>query len=52
MFFIGQSNGESRAEEAALRALTNPLLGELPTESASGLLVTIRGGEDMTLFEV
>ncbi|RHY15660.1 hypothetical protein DYB25_012811, partial [Aphanomyces astaci] len=29
-----------------------PLLGDLPTEHATGLLVTIRGGEDMTLYEV
>lgn len=41
-----------RAEQAAEQALVNPLLGDLPTESALGLLVTIRGGDDMTLFEV
>jgi cell division protein FtsZ len=48
----GNASGERRAEKAAEQALVNPLLGDLPTESAVGLLVTIRGGEDMTLFEV
>lgn len=48
----GVSSDENRAQIAAEQALVNPLLGELPTESARGLLVTIRGGEDMTLFEV
>lgn len=48
----GSATGEQRAEKAAEQALVNPLLGDLPTESAVGLLVTIRGGEDMTLFEV
>ncbi|CAI5744178.1 unnamed protein product [Peronospora destructor] len=48
----GVSSEESRARKAAEQALVNPLLGDLPTESAHGLLVTIRGGEDMTLFEV
>jgi len=48
----GRASGEDRAQQAAEQALVTPLLGELPTESARGLLVTIRGGEDMTLFEV
>ncbi|KAI9912633.1 hypothetical protein PsorP6_005418 [Peronosclerospora sorghi] len=48
----GISCGKGRAQKAAEQALVNPLLGDLPTESAHGLLVTIRGGEDITLFEV
>ncbi|KAJ0410404.1 hypothetical protein P43SY_002736 [Pythium insidiosum] len=48
----GVAVGPERAAKAAEQALVNPLLGDLPTESAVGLLVTIRGGEDMTLFEV
>lgn len=48
----GTSSDADRAEKAAAQALVNPLLGDLPTESALGLLVTIRGGDDMTLFEV
>ncbi|CCI46258.1 unnamed protein product [Albugo candida] len=41
-----------RALQSAEQALINPLLGDLPMESASGLLVTIRGGEDLRLHEV
>ncbi|EQC33966.1 cell division protein FtsZ [Saprolegnia diclina VS20] len=52
MMGSGQATGDDRAQVAAHAALNNPLLGELPMDSASGLLVTIRGGEDMTLFEV
>uniref|UniRef100_M4B4P3 Cell division protein FtsZ n=1 Tax=Hyaloperonospora arabidopsidis (strain Emoy2) TaxID=559515 RepID=M4B4P3_HYAAE len=48
----GVSSEEGRARKAAEQALVNPLLGDLPTESAHGLLVTIQGGQDMTLFEV
>lgn len=48
----GVSSEKGRARKAAEQALVNPLLGDLPTESAHGLLVTIQGGEDMTLFEV
>nr|CCA18008.1 cell division protein ftsZ putative [Albugo laibachii Nc14] len=49
----GSSNEPSvRALQAAEEALINPLLGDLPMESASGLLVTIRGGEDLRLHEV
>ncbi|KAG9413338.1 hypothetical protein AC1031_012557 [Aphanomyces cochlioides] len=52
MMGSGQASGENRAEAAARAAMSTPLLGDLPTENATGLLVTIRGGEDMTLFEV
>lgn len=49
---LGCAEGLDRAKVAATQALSNPLLGTLPTESASGLLVTITGGQDMKLFEV
>ncbi|ETW07315.1 cell division protein FtsZ [Aphanomyces invadans] len=52
MMGSGQACGANRAEEAAHAAMSTPLLGDLPTEHATGLLVTIRGGEDMTLYEV
>ncbi|ETV64770.1 cell division protein FtsZ [Aphanomyces astaci] len=52
MMGSGQAAGANRAEEAAYAAMSTPLLGDLPTEHATGLLVTIRGGEDMTLYEV
>jgi cell division protein FtsZ len=49
---IGFSSGaENRAKEAAERALRSPLIDEEIT-GASGILLSIAGGEDMTLIEV
>jgi cell division protein FtsZ len=49
---IGFSSGtENRAREAAERALRSPLIDEEIT-GASGILLSIAGGEDMTLIEV
>jgi cell division protein FtsZ len=49
---IGFSSGtDNRAKEAAERALRSPLIDEEIT-GASGILLSIAGGEDMTLIEV
>ncbi len=48
---IGESDTESRVEEATRRALTNPLL-DVSYEGATGALIHISGGEDLTLEEV
>jgi cell division protein FtsZ len=49
---IGFSSGsENRAREAAERALRSPLIDEEIT-GASGILLSIAGGDDMTLIEV
>jgi len=48
---IGESDTESRVEEAVRRALTNPLL-DVSYEGASGALIHITGGDDLTLDEV
>jgi cell division protein FtsZ len=49
---IGFSSGtENRAREAAERALRSPLIDE-EISGASGILLSIAGGEDMTLIEV
>ncbi len=48
---IGESDTESRVEEATRRALTNPLL-DVSYDGASGALIHVSGGEDMTLEEV
>jgi cell division protein FtsZ len=49
---IGFSSGqENRAKEAAERALRSPLIDEEIT-GASGILLSIAGGDDMTLIEV
>ncbi len=48
---IGESDSEQRAEEAVKRALSNPLL-DVSYEGASGALIHITGGDDLTLDEV
>ena len=48
---IGESDSEHRVEEAAKRALTNPLL-DVSYEGATGALLHISGGPDLTLDEV
>jgi len=49
---IGFSSGdENRAQEAAERALRSPLIDEEIT-GATGILLSIAGGDDMTLIEV
>ena len=45
------SAGENRAKEAAERALRSPLIDEEIT-GATGILLSIAGGDDMTLIEV
>src|SRR2546426_182610 len=48
---IGTGSGETRAAEAARQAITSPLL-EQSIDGARGVLFTITGGPDLTLFEV
>ena len=48
---IGESGSERRVEEAVKRALGNPLL-EVTYEGATGALIHITGGADLTLDEV
>ena len=48
---IGESNSEERVDEAVKRALTNPLL-DVDYNGATGALIHITGGEDLTLEEV
>lgn len=48
---IGESDTEKRVEEAVKRALSNPLL-DVSYEGATGALIHITGGEDLTLDEV
>ena len=45
------SSGENRAKEAAERALRSPLIDEEIT-GATGILLSVAGGDDMTLIEV
>ena len=48
----GSATGDNRALEATQRAISSPLLEEASIEGAKGLLVTVSGGTDLTLFEV
>ncbi len=47
---IGSASGENRAEEAALKAISSPLL-ETSIDGAKGILLNITGGSNITLFE-
>ncbi|MBO0351193.1 cell division protein FtsZ [Phormidium pseudopriestleyi FRX01] len=48
---IGVGSGKSRAREAALSAISSPLL-ESSIEGARGVVLNITGGTDLTLHEV
>lgn len=49
---IGVGKGETRAAEAAINAINNPLLEDTRIEGAKHLLVNICGSNDLTLYEV
>ncbi|MBU4502997.1 MAG: cell division protein FtsZ [Nanoarchaeota archaeon] len=48
---IGESDSEHRVEEAVKRAMSNPLL-DVSYDGASGALIHVAGGDDLTLDEV
>ncbi len=48
---IGIADGENRAIEAAKLAISSPLL-ELSVSGAKGVLFSIAGGDDLTMFEI
>ncbi len=52
MMGTGEASGEGRAMQAAEAAIANPLLDETSMLGAKGLLISITGGRDLTLFEV
>ncbi len=52
MMGTGEASGDGRAMAAAEAAIANPLLDETSMRGAQGLLISITGGRDMTLFEV
>lgn len=51
MMGSGMATGESRAIEAAERAISSPLLEDIDIHGAQGILVNVTGNEDMTLAE-
>ena len=52
MMGTGEASGDRRATQAAEAAIANPLLDETSMKGAKGLLISITGGKDLTLFEV
>jgi cell division protein FtsZ len=48
----GEASGEKRVLTAAKTAISNPLIEDPSIKRASGLLISITGGRDLTLFEV
>jgi cell division protein FtsZ len=52
MMGTGEASGEKRAILAAEAAIANPLLDEVSMKGARGLLISITGGNDLTLYEV
>jgi cell division protein FtsZ len=52
MMGTGEASGERRSLDAAEAAISNPLLDDTSMAGATGVLINITGGNDMTLFEV
>jgi cell division protein FtsZ len=48
----GVGQGKRRATEAAETAISSPLLEDVSIEGATGILINITGGPDLTLHEV
>jgi cell division protein FtsZ len=52
MMGTGEASGDKRALTAAEAAIANPLIDDSSMKGARGLLISITGGRDLTLFEV
>src|SRR4029077_14742806 len=52
MMGTGEASGEKRALTAAEGAISNPLIDDSSMKGARGLLISITGGRDLTLYEV
>jgi cell division protein FtsZ len=52
MMGTGEAEGEKRALTAAEAAISNPLIDDASMKGARGLLISITGGRDLTLYEV
>lgn len=48
----GAAKGENRAVEAATAAISSPLLENVKIDGATGIIVNITGGSDLSLYEV
>ncbi len=52
MMGTGEASGEKRSLRAAEAAISNPLIDDVSMRGARGLLISITGGNDLTLYEV
>jgi cell division protein FtsZ len=52
MMGTGEASGEKRSLRAAEAAIANPLIDDVSMRGAKGLLISITGGNDLTLYEV
>ena len=52
MMGTGEASGEKRALRSAAAAIANPLIDDVSMKGARGLLISITGGKDLTLYEV
>src|SRR6476659_1179765 len=48
----GEASGEKRVLNAAVAAISNPLIENPSIKRASGLIISITGGKDLMLYEV
>ena len=52
MIGAGEATGDRRAHRAAEAAIANPLFDDASLKGARGVLISITGGKDLTLYEV
>src|SRR5258707_3860794 len=52
MMGTGEASGDNRALRSAEAAIANPLIYDVSMRGARGVLISITGGRDLTLFEV
>ena len=52
MMGTGEASGEKRALRSAEAAICNPLIDDVSMHGAKGVLISITGGKDLTLYEV
>lgn len=48
----GVASGDNRAIEAATQAISSPLLENICIDGATGIIINVTGGPDLTLWEV
>jgi cell division protein FtsZ len=52
MMGTGEASGDKRAFRSAEAAISNPLIDDVSLHGARGVLISITGGKDLTLYEV